>query len=81
MRKISLAKRKLKDLPACPFFRGSGVNGAIRYITCESPIPGGTTRTNFRAKWDYDMQFQNFCCEHYEKCEIGRMLLDFYEDA
>jgi predicted metal-binding transcription factor (methanogenesis marker protein 9) len=30
----------------------------------------------FRRRSDYDTQLGVFCCEHYKKCEIYRMLME-----
>jgi predicted metal-binding transcription factor (methanogenesis marker protein 9) len=30
----------------------------------------------FRRRNDYDTQLGVFCCEHYKKCEIYRMLME-----
>lgn len=76
-----MAEKIVKDIPQCPFFSGVKKKGTAKYIVCESPIPGATMSLYFRRIEDFETQYRLFCCQNYEKCEIGRMLLDTYEDA
>ena len=63
----------------CPFFR-SDVSKQRRII-CEGIVDRSTLALQFERKKDYDMQLRVFCCEHYRKCEIFRMLMaDKYDE-
>lgn len=60
----------------CPFYR----TDSDRRITCEGIIDGSTLTLYYRKKQDYKIQMRTFCCNHYEKCEVYRMLLQKYEE-
>lgn len=60
----------------CPFFRD---DDGKRRITCEGLIEGSTLALLYRNRRDFELQMQVFCCEHYRKCEIHRMLMEKYE--
>ena len=34
----------------------------------------------YRLKADYETQITQFCCLHYDKCEVYRMLMDKYDE-
>ena len=57
----------------CPFYRFDDPQ-KLR-IVCEGIAEGSTLAWLFRRKKDLDTQFQVFCCEHYKKCEVYRMLM------
>ncbi len=57
----------------CPFFRFD--DGRFR-ITCEGIVDDSSTALIFHRKADYETQMRVFCCEHYKKCEIYRMLME-----
>lgn len=58
----------------CPFYRRDDVN--IRKITCEGIMDKSTLSMTFRRLDDYDRHLDTYCCEHFDKCEIYRMLMN-----
>lgn len=58
----------------CPFYRFD--DGQKRRITCEGLVDRSTLALTFRQRADYDTQLGVFCCEHYKRCEIYRMLME-----
>lgn len=62
----------------CPFFR-SDVEKQKR-INCEGIVDRSTLALTFDRKKDYKTQLGVFCCEHYKKCEVFRMLMQKYEE-
>ena len=58
----------------CPFYRFD--DGQKRRIVCEGIVDGSTLASTFRMRNDYEIQLGVFCCEHYQKCEIYRMLME-----
>lgn len=64
----------------CPFFTGQEETFAGKKILCESPVPGSNLNLYFRKKEDYQTQLRVFCCQHYEKCEIYRAVMEKYEE-
>lgn len=62
----------------CPFFR-SDVWKQKR-INCEGIVDRSTLALTFNRKKDYEKQLGIFCCEHYKKCEVYRMLMEKYEE-
>lgn len=71
---------KKPDLPECPFFRRGEKAKTGEKIYCESPVPGSSLSLYFRIRDDYNMQYNIFCCDHYEKCEVYRMVMASLED-
>ena len=63
----------------CPFFR-SAVGDQKRRITCEGIVDKSVLVYTFSRKKDYEMHLGIFCCEHYKKCEIYRMLMEYKYD-
>ena len=61
----------------CPFYRS---DDGQRHITCEGPTEESSLTLNFPRKSEFETQITVFCCEHYQNCEIYRMLMDKYED-
>ena len=57
----------------CPFFRSS-VDGKRR-IVCEGIVDKSTLALTFNRKTDYNTQMSVFCCEHYKRCEVYRMIM------
>ena len=57
----------------CPFYRQD--DGRAR-VHCEWMINGATVSINFQSRRDFKNQMTVFCCEHYTKCEIYRMLME-----
>ena len=60
-----------------PFYRS---DDGQRHITCEGPTDESSLTLNFPRKSEFETQITVFCCEHYQNCEIYRMLMDKYED-
>lgn len=58
----------------CPFYRSD--DGQKRRIICEGIVDRSTLALTFRQRSDYETQLGVFCCEHYKKCEIYRMLME-----
>lgn len=58
----------------CPFYRSD--DGQKRRIICEGIVPESTLALTFRQRVAYEKQLGVFCCEHYKKCEIYRMLME-----
>lgn len=58
----------------CPFFKSDV--GTQRRILCEGIVDKSTLALSFNRKKDYETQLIVFCCEHYKKCEIYRMLME-----
>ncbi len=55
----------------CPFFRRT----AGTRITCEGPFDGAAVMLLMNSGKQTEIQLRVFCCEHYEKCEIYRMVM------
>ena len=63
----------------CPFFRADVCKQ--KRIICEGIVDKSTLALTFSKKTDYDTQLSVFCCEHFRKCEIFRMLMaEKYDD-
>ena len=60
----------------CPFYKHD--DGKQR-ITCEGIVDDSSIALLYHRKADYEMQITSYCCEHYKKCEIYRILMDKYE--
>ena len=63
----------------CPFYKFD--DGKKRSITCEGLIEDSSIVLTYHKKRDYDRQMAVFCCEHYKKCEIHRMLMESKYDT
>ena len=61
----------------CPFYR---FDDGKRRITCEGMIEDSSVALIYRKKSDYLTQIDVFCCEHYKKCEVYRILMEKYEE-
>ena len=59
----------------CPFYKFD-VGQQKRRIVCEGIVEKSTLELRFSRKRDYDTQLNVFCCEHYKKCEVYRMLME-----
>ena len=59
----------------CPFYK---FDDGKRRITCEGIIDDSSLALIYHNKNDYQIQIDVFCCEHYMKCEVYRMLMDKY---
>jgi hypothetical protein len=59
----------------CPFYK---YDDGKRCITCEGLVgdkDDSSLALIYHSKRDYEAQIDVFCCEHYLKCEIYRMLM------
>ena len=61
----------------CPFYK---YDDGKRRITCEGIIDDSSLALIYHNKQDYEMQIDTYCCEHYAKCEVYRMLMDKYDE-
>lgn len=61
----------------CPFYK---YDDGRRHITCEGLVDKSSIVLSYLTRTDYDKQLLIFCCEHYEKCEVYRMLMEKYEE-
>ena len=61
----------------CPFYK---YDDGRRRITCEGVIDDSSLALVFHNRKDYETQMTVFCCSHYPKCEIYRLLLQKYPD-
>lgn len=53
-----------------------------RTITCEGLLgeKDSSLTLSFTKRNDYNIHFETFCCQHCEKCEVHRMLMEKYEE-
>lgn len=61
----------------CPFYK---YDDGRRRITCEGLIDKSSIALIYLTRGDYDIQLTAFCCEHYTKCEVYRMLMEKYNE-
>lgn len=61
----------------CPFYK---YDDGRRRITCEGLIDKSSIALIYLTRYDYDKQLEVFCCDHYDKCEVYRMLMEKYEE-
>lgn len=61
----------------CPFYK---YDDGRRRITCEGLIDKSSIALIYLTRRDYDIQLTTFCCEHYKKCEVYKMLMDKYKE-
>lgn len=61
----------------CPFYK---YDDGRRRITCEGVIDDSSLALIFRNRKDYETQMTVFCCSHYQKCEVYRLLSQKYLD-
>ena len=60
----------------CPFYKYD----TMKRIVCEGLIEKSNISLGFFDWQDYEIHFRTFCCEHYKKCEVYRMLEFKYEE-
>lgn len=61
----------------CPMFKNDDGKGRI---VCEGLIgKGSSIQLTYRFKKDYEIQMDTFCCDHFDRCEIYRVLIDMYD--
>lgn len=58
----------------CPFYLHD--DWAKKRITCEGILDGSSLALLYRRREDYETQLDVFCCDHYENCEVYRMLME-----
>ena len=61
----------------CPFYKK---DDGKRSITCEGLVDRSSILLQYILKKDFEMQMDVFCCQHFEKCEVYRVLMEKYED-
>lgn len=61
----------------CPFYRRD--DGKAN-IVCEGCGESRSVVLLYRYKSELLKQLQLFCCEHYQKCEIYRAIMEKYEE-
>lgn len=61
----------------CPFYK---YDDGRRRITCEGLIDKSSIALIYLTRRDYDIQLTTFCCEHYKKCEVYRVLTEKYKE-
>ncbi|MBP3411925.1 MAG: hypothetical protein J6K89_01565 [Oscillospiraceae bacterium] len=61
----------------CPFYQ---YDDGKRKIVCEGIVEDSTVTLGFKKREGYETQITTFCCEHYKKCEVYRMLMQKYEE-
>ena len=57
----------------CPFFKFDEVKK--KRIVCEGLVDESSLALIYCRREDYETQLGVFCCEHYKKCEIYRMIM------
>ena len=62
----------------CPFYRFDDGKGRI---TCEGILEGSSLALIYGNRQDFRIQMDVFCCQHYKKCEVYRMLMEKYEES
>ena len=58
----------------CPFFKFD--EDKKNRIVCEGIVDKSSLALIYCRRKDYYAQLSVFCCEHYKKCEIYRMLME-----
>ena len=56
----------------CPFYK---FDDGKQRITCEGLVDDSSLALIYHQRKDFDTQIDVFCCEHYKKCEVYRMLM------
>ena len=59
----------------CPFYK---YDDGKALITCEGLVgekEDSSLALIYHSRKDYETQIDVFCCEHYRKCEVYRMLM------
>lgn len=59
----------------CPFFKYI----ERQRIVCEGLIDRSSIILTYENKADCDRQRKVFCCTHFKKCEVYRMLMSKYD--
>ena len=61
----------------CPFYR---YDDGRRTVACEGVTDGSIILQRYSRRSDWECQVRTFCCEHWQKCEVYRMLMQKYEE-
>lgn len=61
----------------CPFYKH---DDGKRRITCEGLVDRSSLSLTYLSKRDYEIQIETFCCKHFDRCEVYRMLMEKYEE-
>lgn len=67
----------IKNLVLCPFYQR---DDGKRRIICEGIMDDSSICLIFKYDNLFKRQTRAFCCEHYRKCEVYRMLMEKYKD-
>lgn len=57
----------------CPFYK---YDDGKQRITCEGLVDNSSLALIYQKRRDYETQISVFCCEHYKRCEVYRMLME-----
>lgn len=61
----------------CPFYK---YDDGKQRITCEGLIDGSSLALIYHNRRDYETQLNTFCCKHFQKCEVYRLLIEKYKE-
>ena len=61
----------------CPFYKR---DDGKRRIVCEGFVENGNIELAYRLESLFRKQMEIFCCKHYQKCEVYRMLMEKYKE-
>lgn len=61
----------------CPFYKR---DDGKRRIVCEGFVENGNIELAYRLESLFRKQMEVFCCKHYQKCEVYRMLMEKYKE-
>ena len=61
----------------CPFFK---TDDGRSMITCEGVGNSCNLSLRYMDKHDYELQLEVFCKNHFQNCEVYRMILEKYEE-
>ena len=66
----------------CPFYQYDECLGRRKEhrITCEGLIEDSALVLNYKYKRDFYIQLDTFCCCHFDRCEVYRMLMQKYKE-
>ena len=58
----------------CPFYRYDDARKMT--VACEGVTDGSIIMQRYTRKMDWECQIRTFCCQHWARCEIYRMLME-----
>lgn len=62
----------------CPFYKK---DEAMKRIVCEGIIDRSSVALLFVLHKDFEFHINTYCCNHYDKCEVYRMIYESkYDD-